>query len=147
MGVYGQTRDEVKNKRHALLGRNRLGLMTAPDKISLGEWLEKWLGLMKAQLEDTTLAVYETLIRLCRVEGLKATRLQAVHRNQIKDMLADLAKRGLSCDIRTQSLQHFRAALDEAIDRKLIAINPAHAFRVKISESDKQKRRDTVGKA
>ena len=62
--VYGQTRDEVKNKRHALLERDRLGLMTAPDKITLGEWLEKWLGLMKPQLEDTTLAVYETRIRL-----------------------------------------------------------------------------------
>jgi integrase len=145
--VYGQTRDEVKNKRQALLERDRLGLMTAPDKITLGEWLEKWLGLMKPQLEDTTLAVYETRIRLYIPEGLKATRLQAIHRNQIKDMLADLAKRGLSYDIRTQSLQHLRAALDEAIDRELIAINPAHALRVKTSESDKQKRQDAVGKA
>ena len=147
MDVYGQTRDEVKNKRHAPLERDRLGLMTAPDKITLGEWLEKWLGLMKPQLEDTTLAVYETRIRLYIPEGLKATRLQALHRNQIKDMLADLAKCGLSYDIRTQSLQHLRAALDEAIDRDLIVVNSAHAIRVRASESDKQRRQDAVGKA
>ena len=52
--VYGQTRDEVKNKRHTLLERDRLGLMTAPDKITALPYRKvgrpRWSGSLVATL-------------------------------------------------------------------------------------------------
>jgi integrase len=145
--VYGKTKDEVKDRRHALLEQDRQGLILEPDQITLQAWLERWLEFKRPDIEDTTHAQYETRLRLYIPESLKTTKLQAIKRSQVKDMLAELALKGYSLDVRAQTLQHLRAALDEAIDRDLIAVNPAHAIRVRASESDKQRRQDAADKA
>ena len=61
----GKTRREVADKIAAALHEINTGVFIKPDKVTLGEWLQRWLhDYKKLEVRDTTYSNYEMVIRL-----------------------------------------------------------------------------------
>lgn len=62
--VYGKTREEVKIKLTKMLSDHQGGINIAPDKITLGTWIERWLeDYVKSNVRIGTWEGYETYYR------------------------------------------------------------------------------------
>src|SRR5437867_4138472 len=61
--VYGKSRQEIAKKLTSVLRQKDLGIPFADERQTLGSWLDYWLGLVKAEREPTTYALYESIVR------------------------------------------------------------------------------------
>ncbi|PYE55481.1 tyrosine-type recombinase/integrase [Deinococcus yavapaiensis] len=113
------------------------GLLASPDRITLGEWLGRWLEGRKPHVSETTYELYATRLRLYVPENLKMLRLQTVKRTHLRDLETFLASKNLAASGRAKVFEHLRAAFDEAIEQELLAVNPARGIRVKATEAEK----------
>ena len=145
--VYGDTKAEVIAKRTDLLAKANRGQLTAPEKITLGEWLDRWLDLKRPHVSARTAELYADTLRLYVPGNLRAQRLQGVKRAHIKALEGTLAAQGLSVSSRSKVFQHLRSAFEEAIEQELIALNPARSIRVKATVADEAARERATDKA
>lgn len=161
--VYGETKEEVKAKRDALTVQARRGQLATPDKMTLGQWLDRWLELQRPHISPTSADLYRTRLTLYVPEKLKAKRLQAITRGDLMALNADLARREattrtrgkeakglgrpLSLDIRSKVFQHLRAAFKEAKRQDLIAVNYAEDIEVRATATNTANRTKAADKA
>jgi integrase len=132
VSVYGKTREEVSKKLFTLGAKHGAGLLAAPDKIMLDEYLASWVESKTESLKQTTLVGYTTAIaHICRHLG--KVRLQALRPAQVQNMYSQLRKsttdrRGKTADGLKNGLHHIhrvlRAALNDAVKMDLIALSP-----------------------
>ncbi|WP_243455313.1 phage integrase SAM-like domain-containing protein [Meiothermus sp. CFH 77666] len=123
--VYGHTRREVAEKLARLLPKAGYGLIQAPQRLRLGEWLEQWADQHTRTHNirpSTALKYREYLRRLQPLAHIFLSRLTAL---AIRAFMADLGH--LSPSTRRQTLQFLRAALRDAVRMGLIETNPADA--------------------
>ncbi len=170
--VYGKTKDEVKAKRDALLVAHRQGTITAPEKHTLGAWLDQWLESKKPHISEGSYRDYEGLLGRHVPQELKKMRLQAIKRAHLKELDTKLAKVHraepskkvsvtnkktvhkeekakvtLSARTRSKVFQYLKAAFEEAIEQELIAVNPARGIRVRANTQELQARATGADKA
>lgn len=94
IAVYGQTKQEVKEKLDELTKQRKTHGFLTTKKILFGDWLDDWLNnTMKIHLKDTTFCLYETLIRVHIKPILGQTQLAKL---QVAD-LERLYKEKLEC--------------------------------------------------
>lgn len=146
----------AKKAMAAALTAHARGLLAPPERITLGEWLDRWLEGRKPHVGDTTYELYETRVRLYIPEKLKKMRLQDVKRTHLKQLELELATREavqrsrngkerklgrpLSVASRAKVFEHLRAAFEEAIEQEYLTVNPARGMRAKATEAEKSKR-------
>jgi integrase len=147
IAVYGQTKDEVKAKRADLLVKIGKGLISAPDKLTLGEWLDRWLAMKKPHLAEGSHRDYTLVLARGIPENLRKMRLQAVKRTHVKQLEVSLTMDGMGVRSRGKVFQYLRAAFEEAIEQELIALNPARGIRVKATQAEEQARGTASDKA
>jgi integrase len=145
--VYGNTEDECRQKRNQLLAQHGRGMTTNGNTVTLGAWLTRWLEMRRPYIEDSTYQSYKYTVEHFIPEQLRAMRLQALKRAQMRDLEIHLAKRDLSVSTRSRVFQYLRAAFEEAIEQELIFANPARGIRVKATNKEIQKRTDSSQKA
>ncbi|ACX51572.1 integrase family protein [Ammonifex degensii KC4] len=137
---YARTREEAVKKLTQALHQASLGVLTAPARLTLGEWLATWLETYKkGKLRPTTLANYETVIRAYILPSLGSVPLRSVTPASLQALYNSLSARGLSA--RTVRLVHvvLNACLKQAVKNGLLVRNPAEA-----TEPPKLKRRVPV---
>lgn len=123
--VYGHTRREVAEKLARLLPKAGYGLIQAPQRLRLGQWLEQWADqhIRSYNIRPSTALKYrEYLRRLQPLAHIFLSRLTAL---AIRAFMAELGH--LSPSTRRQTLQFLRAALRDAVRMGLIETNPADA--------------------
>lgn len=169
--VYGKTKDEVKAKRDAMLVAHRQGTITAPEKHTLGAWLDQWLESKKPHIAEGSYRDYVRILARHVPQDLKKMRLQAIKRAHLKELDTNLAKIyradhvkkvssknkkvakeakpkvTLSSRTRSKVFQYLKAAFEEAIEQDLIAVNPARGIRVRANTQELQARATGVEKA
>ena len=144
--VYGDTKDQVIQRRTALMSKYGLGLIRPNDQITLSEWLNRWLEL-QIQLSPRSFELYAQSFRLYVPDVLGKMRLQAIKRADLKWLEVQLAKRQLSVSTRSHVFQLLRAAFNEAIDQELLSVNPGQGIRVRATMAEQVKRATPVKRA
>lgn len=123
--VYGHTRREVAEKLARLLPKAGYGLIQAPQRLRLGEWLEQWADqhTRTHNIRPSTALKYREYLR--RLQPLAHVFLARLTALAIRAFMAELGH--LSPSTRRQTLQFLRAALRDAVRMGLMESNPADA--------------------
>lgn len=93
---YGKTKAEALGKLREAQAAHAGGTLTAPTRLTVGEWLQQWLAFREGKIEPKTWARYEVSVR-CHLTPqlghLALAKLTALH---VEGLYAALAKAGLS---------------------------------------------------
>jgi integrase len=136
---YGKTRREVADKIAQALHEQNTGAYVEPNKITLGEWLTRWLqDYKKLQLKNTAYSNYEMVIRLYLVPSLGCRLLRQVQTPDIQAVFTSMIEKGLSR--RTVQLTRvvLKAALRQAFEEGMIPRNPADATKLPPQDEKKE---------
>ena len=143
--MRGTKADAERALREALTKIDH-GVDVAPEKITISEWLPRWLDRHKAagHIGDSTYTAYESAMRVHLVSALGRLRLSELRSDHIEDLkarwlsgAASTAEHPLGASTVHQNLVVLRQALKQALMGGLIARNPVDAVR---SPSTKRKR-------
>ncbi|MFH9137472.1 tyrosine recombinase XerC [Streptomyces sp. NPDC017524] len=147
--ITKDTKTAVKDERDRILHQRAAGTFIAPNKITVGEWLEQWLEYKRRDVEETTIRTYR--LALVHVfDRLGHIRLQELTEDHIQDFLDEVVATGrrrggepgtrLAVSTVEGILTRLREALGRAVVRKLIANSPAQYVRVALVDKKTDKR-------
>lgn len=123
--VYGKTWEECDQKRQELVSRDRQGIPTPTRSAKLAEWLPYWLEhFVTPQRKRTTVAKYETHIRLYLVPLLGTKGLETLSPRDVRTALARVTKQSSAATAK-ESHKILRSALTAACREELITRNVA----------------------
>ncbi|ACO45489.1 site-specific integrase [Deinococcus deserti] len=128
--------DAKRALARAITDRER-GLLVASEKVTVGEWLDRWLHLRKPHVRETTFEQYELRLRLYVPEELKRLTLNKVKRAHILELEAQLSEH-LRASTRKKVMEHLSAAFKEAMHQDLLVKNPADSIKVSASLAEKR---------
>jgi integrase len=126
--TFHGTLQEARKKLRALLRSGDTGEHVAPDKITVAQWIEEWLangaqGKKALRKARRSLVRYEQLLRVHVLPALGTRPIQAIQPTEI-----DALYRKLRAELspRTAHSAHtiFRACLNKAVSKGIIAVNP-----------------------
>jgi integrase len=127
--VYGKTKTEVQEKLRRLQHDVGRGVDLPPDRLTLGQWLARWLALVKPTVEPNTYGPYERHSRLHltpRIGNIILNKLAAVH---VQGLYADLTAAGVSAALQRKVGTTLTVALNQAVKLDLLPSNPATKVR------------------
>lgn len=123
--VYGKTKKEVQDKLLKLQDDVSKGALANLDKISVGEFLRRWLDdSVKNSVRPTTFARYELIIRkhvIPYISGIQLKQLSALH---IQSLYTQLERE--NCPPRTRQMTHviLKRAMSQAVQWGHMSKNP-----------------------
>ncbi|MBE0430087.1 MAG: site-specific integrase, partial [Thermoleophilia bacterium] len=126
----GKTRREVQEKLTEALRNRQLGLPVTGDKVTFGQYLERWLeDSVKPSVRPRTHEQYSQYVRLYIRPALGNIKLSKLRPDDIQALLNRQVKKGLSA--RTAQLTHsiIRRALGQAYQWQLVPRNVATLVR------------------
>jgi integrase len=129
--VSGPTRAAVAEKLNELVYKRRHGTLPKRDDVTLARYAQAWLDRKARELRPATLASYQRLLKVHVLPAVGGVKLQAVRPAHIHDFLDQLAKGKLSSRTQRYCAWLLSTILHSALERELIARNPAAAARVK----------------
>jgi integrase len=127
--VYGSTMQEVQDKlrdKQTDLGR---GVDVTAGRITLAQWLTRWLAMVKPTVEPNTYGPYERHVRLHIAPVLGTVRLCQLKRGDVVNFYPELGRRGVSATMQRKVGTTLTVALNKAVDLELIPSNPATKVR------------------
>lgn len=144
--VYGKTEKEVAKKLKELTVRVETGTYIEPSKLTVKDWLDRWLqDYKKGNIDQTTFESYSNNIRLhispevghLKLEQLKDYHLQALYRKKQEEGNGANGKGRLS----SRSVRYLHTILNGALAQakksKLIKDNPCETV-----EQPRKERKD-----
>ena len=105
--------------------RDRQGIDPAGDKMTLADWLPRWLGSIRKAVANNTWAFYEFHVRTALIPQLGHVRLRELTADRIETMYADMLAASASVDAARKAGTTLSAALKKAARNRLIQFNPA----------------------
>ncbi|MEU5247295.1 site-specific integrase [Streptomyces asoensis] len=147
--VTRDTARECREERDRILHQRAAGTLIAPNKITLGEWLDEWLEYKRRDVEETTIRAYR--LALVHVyDKLGHIRLQELTEDHVRDFVDELVTRGrrsggeqgsrLMISTVEGILIRLRGALRRAVVRKLVSVNVASEVRPSLADKKTDKR-------
>jgi integrase len=109
---YGSTRKEAVEKLAAALRDVQQGRPLPPGRLTVGEYLERWLQTVRGRLRPSTHQSYQHYCRKHLSPRLGRHALGALQPLDVSHALADMAAAGLSA----RSCQYARASLRSALN-------------------------------
>ncbi|MGA5143127.1 tyrosine-type recombinase/integrase [Streptomyces azureus] len=145
---------EAKAEYASITNRRNEGSFVPPNKITVNEWLDRWLDLKADDLEETT--IYSYRITLDRVRGrLGNIRLQDLTEEHVEEWrdwaLTHGRARGkragtpLGVTSVDMSLARLKEALGRAVTRRLVQVNvAAHVTIPRRARKEERKSKEEV---
>ncbi len=99
-------------------------------KTTVGQWLDQWLEIKKAETERNTHVFYERRVRLHIKPQIGAVKLGDLRPAHVRSMLSTLADNKTSVGEQRKAMRTLRTALKDAVGHELIPSNPAAAVRM-----------------
>jgi integrase len=122
--LYGSTRKEVSDELKRVLRAQQLGVPAESGRLTVGEWLDKWLETQKGS-KPKTYTAYEYQTRMHLKPAFGKIPLVKLQPQEVRAFMMTKAEAGLS----TKTIRHLRAtlraALNVAVNDGLIARNVA----------------------
>ncbi len=126
--VYGKTKAEVQEKKAALLEEHKGRTYLDADKITLRQWLEKWLDLYaRTKVRQNTFEGYQFIVKNHLIPALGSIKLGKLQATQIQFMINKILDSGRSRRLAEFSFAVLRAALRQALKEELIYRDPTLA--------------------
>jgi integrase len=113
---------EAKAKLRSLLEAVANGTHIAPDRKTLGQWVDEWIALKAAERQHRTVFRYEDLLKKHVLPVLGDRQLQHIKPIEVQKLYAELT---LAPRTRHHIGTVLKACLQAAVDNKLLQVNPA----------------------
>lgn len=123
--VYASTKKEAQDQLRKLQNDAASGVDLTAARLTLAEWLTRWLGLVKPTVEPNTYGPYERHVRLHltpHLGGVQMAKLAAVH---VQGLYATLAAAGMSAAMQRKVGTTLTIAMNEAVRLNMIPGNAA----------------------
>jgi integrase len=126
--VYGATKQEVQTKLNKLQ-RDGAGVLGEADKLTVGQYLDRWLTIVKPTVEPNTYGPYERHVRLHlrpHIGGVRLAKLVPLH---VEQLYTALGENGVKPALARKVGTTLTIAMGEAVRLHLLAHNPAGEVR------------------
>jgi integrase len=97
--------------------------MAAPTRLTLGEWLDRWLAMREPEIRPTTLRTYRDALRPLN-SALGSVRLDRLTPAQVASALATMRRQGLGSRRVQQTYTVANNAIRSAVRLKITSLNP-----------------------
>ena len=131
--VHG-TKKDAQRKRNELLHQLETGAYVEPTKMTIKEFLERWLKHVRSKVGGKTFERYSEIVHKNLIPSLGALRLPQLQPIRIEEFYAEMLESGRkngNGGLSPRTVVHFhrvlRAALQQGIKWKFIVINQADA--------------------
>ena len=131
--VHGNKKD-AQRKRNELLHQLETGAYVEPTKMTITEFLERWLKHVRSKVGGKTFERYSEIVHKNLIPSLGALRLPQLQPIHIEEFYAEMLESGRkngNGGLSPRTVVHFhrvlRAALQQGIKWKFIVINQADA--------------------
>lgn len=126
--LYGKTRQEVADQMARALSDISRGAFVAPERITMGEWLDTWLQQYKrSSVRPATFDNYEILVRSHLKPALGHIPLKDLRPETLQWLYNEKVKAGLSPGSIRCIHTTIHGALDQALKNQLIIRNVCDA--------------------
>lgn len=124
--VYGKTQKEVLSKLRQISVDIENGTYTAPNKMTVGQWLDIWLDEYTGNLKPLSLASYGSACKNHIKPYMGAVKLSSVSTHIIQKFYNELQhEKGLSAKTVTKIHGVLHKALQQAVSLQYLKNNPA----------------------
>ena len=126
--IYGTTQKEVRQKLAQITASIDKGTYQAPNKITVGAWMEEWLTTFcENKVKPLTLQSYRASIRNHILPAIGAIEVQAVKGTHIQRLYNSMTQAGLSGKTVKNTSAIMHKAFSVALKQGIIAANPCDA--------------------
>lgn len=126
--VYGSTQKEARQEMTAIQQAVDSGTYQAPDKTTIGEWLDTWMTTFcAAKVRPLTYSSYEVVIKKHIKPNMGALRLQAVRGVHVQKLYNGMTAAGLSPKTVKNVAAILHKAFSVAMKQGMIQTNPCDA--------------------
>jgi integrase len=117
------TKADAKKELRRLIRSGDAGEHVAPDKLTVADWIDRWLALKEPNVKTRTFEHYKGVLKNHVVPALGARKLQQLSGTMIDDFYAELRKKLAP---RTMGVVHviLKACLETSTKKKLLSANP-----------------------
>lgn len=118
---YGKTKGEVQQKRDALLEQSKGPVFIDADKITVGQWVEKWLTIYaRASVRGNTYIGYRSVVNNHILPLLGQIKLQKLRGIDIQNMVNTIKDNGGGPRLAELAFAVLRAALNKAFNEEIL---------------------------
>lgn len=137
------TKTQAEKERSLAVADHTRGLLAGPERVTVGQWLDRWLALKRPQVGPTTFEQYGTYLRVYVPADLRATQLRAVKPSHLRELDGQMVMRPrpLASATRRKVFSLLRAAFGMAVEEGLLANDPGRTVKVQASTQEQQARR------
>ncbi|MFO1042221.1 MAG: site-specific integrase [Planctomycetaceae bacterium] len=129
--IYGETKKEVATKLTKLANQKIDGGMTDSGRMTLGEFLDRWLeDKVRLEVAPTTYGRYKSLVNLHIKPRLSKVKLSVLSTIHVQSLISSLEKAEIGQETRRYVHQVLRTAFNVAVDWDLIGRNPCDKMAV-----------------
>lgn len=130
--ITGKTQKEVAKKLKEATASIDAGIYTAPNKMTLGEWLDIWEKDYLGGVKPATVCSYQSAIKIHLKPALGACKLDALLPHIVQSFYNDLgAKEGDKKPLSPKTIKNIHGVLHKALQQAVmngyIRTNPADA--------------------
>lgn len=123
--VYGATQAEVRKQMTAIQAALDAGTYQAPDKTTVGDWLDEWLETFcRPKVKPLTYSAYSASIKNHIKPHMGAVKLQALKGLHVQKMYNSLMDSGRSGKTVKNTAAILHKALSVAVKQGIIPANP-----------------------
>jgi integrase len=126
--VSGKTKTEVRAKLRKLLADRDEGIAYDSENITVGDYLDTWLGALESSLRDRTWRRHEQVVRLHLKPTIGGVKLDKLNALQVQNVYSQKLNGGLSA--RSVEIIHvtMHKALKQAVRWSLVPRNVAETI-------------------
>lgn len=112
--VYAKTQKEVRQKLNEALRDLEDGTYVAPNKMTVGEWLDIWLREYTLNIRPATKAAYEQHVRVHLKPFIGKTQLSKLLPHQIQQVYNDLLRKQ---ELSPKTIKNIHGVLHRALEQ------------------------------
>lgn len=131
-----KTKTQATKDAAAALTAHQQGILAAPDRITVSEWLDKWLEGKKSGISENTALRYAQLIKHNIAPHLGSKKLQALKPVDLRNWHTLLFESGLSPKSIRSAHSLLYSAMKRAVSLELIMRNLADVVRPELPKQD-----------
>src|SRR6266496_3994525 len=100
-----------------------------PDRLTVAQWLERWLSILKTKIAAQTWIVHEAAVRVHLVPALGAIQLARLAPGDLQQFYGAIGAGRLKASTARQVCKILNIAINRAVELRLISTNPGDAVR------------------
>lgn len=107
-----------------------------PDRLTVAQWLGRWLGIVKTELAEQTWLNTEAAVRVRIVPALGELQLARLTPSDLQQFYSAIGASGLKTSSARRICSILNAALNRAVELRIIGANPADAVRKRMPKRE-----------